>query len=113
MASNNQNDEVKTTSAAAAADPETSEIVKGSPEWWAENVPVKLFKDTKDYKDDVFIGINGKTWQIKRGVEVKVPRYVAQVLEDSYKQDLDTASMIEQYGDEFDAKSKKILGDQS
>lgn len=109
MANNTQNDEAKTVADSA----ETVEIVKGSQEWWAEKVPVKLFKDTKDYKDDVFVGINGKTWQIKRGVEVMVPRYVAQVLEDGYKQDIETASMIEQYGDEFDAKSQKILGDQS
>jgi hypothetical protein len=32
-------------------------------------------------KDDVFVGLNGKTYQIKRGVEVEVPAGVAKILE--------------------------------
>lgn len=35
---------------------------------------------TRSERDDVFVGINGKTWLIKRGEEVEVPRNVAQVL---------------------------------
>lgn len=31
-------------------------------------------------KDDVFVGVNGKTWLIKRGVDVEVPACVAEVL---------------------------------
>lgn len=34
-------------------------------------------------KDDVFVCINGYTFQIKRDVEVEVPRSVAKVLEDA------------------------------
>lgn len=36
---------------------------------------------TRGEKDDVFVGVNGKTYLIKRGEEVSVPRNVARVLE--------------------------------
>lgn len=36
---------------------------------------------TRQEKDDVFVGLNGKTYLIKRGVEVEVPWGVAKVLE--------------------------------
>jgi hypothetical protein len=35
---------------------------------------------TKTEKDDVFVGVNGKTYLIKRGVEVEVPKVVADIL---------------------------------
>lgn len=39
------------------------------------NIPL-----TRTEKDDVFVGVNGNTWQIKRGVDVVVPACVAEVL---------------------------------
>lgn len=36
---------------------------------------------TRSEKDDVFVGLNGKTWLIKRGVEVEVPVGVAKILQ--------------------------------
>ena len=36
---------------------------------------------TRGEKDDVFVGVNGRTFLIKRGEEVSVPRCVARVLE--------------------------------
>lgn len=35
---------------------------------------------TRTEKDDVFVGLNGKTYLIKRGVEVEVPAGVAEIL---------------------------------
>lgn len=35
---------------------------------------------TRTEKDDVFVGVNGRTWLIKRGEEVEVPECVAEVL---------------------------------
>ena len=35
---------------------------------------------TREEREDVFVGINGKTWLIKRGEEVRVPENVAKVL---------------------------------
>jgi len=36
---------------------------------------------TKELQDDVFVRVNQRTWQIKRGVTVTVPECVAEVLE--------------------------------
>ena len=50
-------------------------------------VKITLMRDNKNYQGDVFVGVNGKTFQIQRGVEVEVPDYVAEVLKNSMKQD--------------------------
>ena len=36
---------------------------------------------TRNEKEDVFVGVNGQSWLIKRGEEVEVPWNVARVLE--------------------------------
>ena len=36
---------------------------------------------TRTEKEDVFVGLNGKTYLIKRGTEVEVPEGVAKILE--------------------------------
>ena len=36
---------------------------------------------TRTEKDDVYVAVNGKSYLIKRGVQVKVPASVAEVLE--------------------------------
>lgn len=36
---------------------------------------------TRTEKDDKWVAVNGKSMQIKRGVEVEVPRCIAKVLE--------------------------------
>ena len=46
-------------------------------------VPIRLFKDNDKYKDDVFVAVNGRSFQIKRGETVQVPAYVAEALEQS------------------------------
>lgn len=46
---------------------------------------------TKTEKDDVFVGLNGKTYLIKRGVEVEVPAGVAEILK--RKEDMLVAAM--------------------
>ena len=46
----------------------------------AKKVKIKL-PLTRTEKDDVFVGLNGKTYLIKRGVEVEVPAGVAKILE--------------------------------
>lgn len=50
-------------------------------------VEICLFKDNKAYTEDVFVGVNGRTFQIKRGVPVMVPECVAEVLRNSQMQD--------------------------
>lgn len=51
-----------------------------------EMVEIELFKDNDKYKNDVFVQVNGKSMQIKRGVRVKVPKAFAEVLENSEAQ---------------------------
>lgn len=36
---------------------------------------------TRNDKDDVYVCVNGKSFQIKRGETVEVPEYVAEVLQ--------------------------------
>ena len=51
--------------------------------------------------DDMFVGINGKTYLIKRGVEVEVPEAVAKVIRRSEEQDEKAYLMKERYAEEF------------
>ena len=91
---------------APAAKTVSKEIQKREKEL-QEPVTVKLFKDNKNYKDDVFVAVNGRTFQIKRGVEVQVPRYVKEVLDNSVQQDEATAAFIESKEREYERESKK------
>lgn len=48
----------------------------------AEKKTVKIrLPLTRSEKEDVFVGLNGKTYLIKRGVDVEVPVGVAEILE--------------------------------
>ena len=59
-----------------------------------EKVRIKLFKDNGRYKGDLFVSVNGVNYKIRRGVEVEVPKAVAEVLEHSQRQDDLTAARI-------------------
>lgn len=43
-------------------------------------VRIRLPKERRD-QEDVFVGVNERTWLIRRGIEVEVPECVAEVLE--------------------------------
>lgn len=60
-------------------------------------VELELFQDDDKYKDDLFVAVNGERYQIKRGVRVKVPRFVADAVEQSVAQDKKTANLIRRY----------------
>lgn len=75
-----------------------------------EEVEIELFYDNEKYKDDVEVSVNGKTWLIKRGVKVKVPRFVAQVIADSQAQDKASAVHQRSLANEFEGNMKKYLG---
>lgn len=74
-----------------------------------ELVEVKLFKDSGKYKDDVFVGVNGETIAIQRGVRVKIKRKFAEVLDNSEHQDYETAELITRKVKEGE-KSAKAAG---
>lgn len=73
-----------------------------------ELVEVKLFKDSGKYKDDVFVGCNGETVAIQRGVRVKIKRKFADILDNSEHQDYETAQMIEAKSGEWERKSSSM-----
>jgi len=68
---------------------------------------VNLFYDGDKYKDPLFVGINGMTWLVKRGEPVEVPIEVAEVINQSLKQDGKTAQLIR----ELAGKDKEIAGE--
>ena len=56
---------------------ETPDVQKQAKE---KIVKIRLPKIRKDQPDE-FVGVNGRTWLIKRGVTVEVPECVAEVLQ--------------------------------
>lgn len=90
---------------AMEATPETEkqETAKGP-----EMVEIELFKDDGKYKDDVFVAINGKTYQIQRGVRVKVPKAVKEVLDNSAKQDKAAYAYMEREQEKYSSEAKKL-----
>lgn len=73
-----------------------------------ERVTIKLFKDSKEYKDDLTVVVNGKAYQIQRGVEVSVPKSVAEVIEHSAVQDQKTAELIDSLVAETEQREKDM-----
>lgn len=83
-----------------------SEAERAQAAWLEEYVSVQLFKDGKDYKDDVFVSVNGENCHIKRGVPVRIKRKFALVLEQSQAQDVSAAEYAEQRQREFSDTAK-------
>ncbi len=69
-------------------------------------VKVKLFRDNSQYKESVYVAVNGESYIVPRGVEVEVPDYVAKVLQNSIDEDQRTAEMLLQKVDNFREKGK-------
>lgn len=60
-----------------------------------ELIEFEAFYDDDRYKDDIFVAVNGRRYQIKRGVKVKIPRFVYEVIMNSIEQDKATADLME------------------
>ena len=73
--------------------------------WLEEPVTIQLFKDGKDYKDDLYVSVNNKRWQIKRGLPVTVPRKVSLQVADSEIQSIRAA----EYSDERQEDYRKAV----
>lgn len=65
--------------------------------WLEEYVPIRLFKDSGRYADDVFVCVNGEACQIQRGVDVQIKRKFALVLANSRTQDETAARMAAEF----------------
>lgn len=85
---------------------DTKENAKKNP--LLELVPFTAFKDDGRYKDDIFVSIGNKNWQIKRGVEVMIPRYVYNYLMRSQAQNNATYKLMEQKASEYKNDSAKM-----
>ena len=51
-----------------------------------DTVRFTLFKNNDKYKSDLFVGVNGKSYLVKRGVEVELPRGVYETIKNSEAQ---------------------------
>lgn len=96
------------TAKIGAAETETVGVGKTSEQDPKEMVEIYLFLDGEKYKDDVFVAVNGKTFQIKRGETVKVPRYVKEVLDNSAKQNKVANRYMEKQQEIFEREAQKI-----
>lgn len=92
--------EVSNTGAA----PEVPAVPKDSP---YDLVEIQLFKDNRRYKDDLKVFVNGRNWVIQRGVPVKVPRYVANVIHRGQKQDMASDAMVMNLVERYEARTKE------
>lgn len=89
---------------AAVENAETAESCTGATD---DMVEIEIFKDSDRYKDDVVVALNGKVYVIKRGVRVRVPRAIKEILDHSREQDQQTALMTEEMESDFQQKSEK------
>lgn len=87
---------------------EVSPEPKDEKAYWEELVPYKAIYDGDKYKDDIYVGVNGKSWLIKRGEEVMIPRNVLAAIEDSERQKADAAKARDAYFDNMAARSKEM-----
>lgn len=71
-------------------------------------VEIELFRDNKDYKDNVFVAVNGESCVIARGKKVKVKKKFADVIYQSMRQDIKTARLMDKRSDEFYADYARI-----
>ena len=60
----------------------------------SDYVTVSLPRATGKEENFVFVGLNGKGWTIQRGIPVRVPRPVAQILWESLRQQQRQAAFI-------------------
>ena len=74
-------------------------------EYMKQPVTIKLFKDNGRYRDDVYVSVNDRSFLIKRGVEVTVPRFVEQALKNSLSQDEYVASLVEKLQSDYENTS--------
>ena len=77
-------------------------------EYMEEKVPVRLFNDNDRYKDDVFVAVNGEGCLIKRGETVMIKRKFAEVLEQSDRQDMETARLMDLRSGEYESQKERL-----
>lgn len=71
-------------------------------------VEIKLFKDPGKYKDPLTVVLNGKIWRLERGIKLKIPKDVAEIIDHSEYQDNFTARMIDAREREWETKANNL-----
>lgn len=82
--------------------------IQKNEDYMKQPVTIKLFKDNGKYKDDVYVCVNDKSYLIKRGVEVTVPRFIEQALKNSLSQDEYVASLVERLVSDYEKNTAKV-----
>ena len=77
MAETKKNAQIPADSTALKTDSQAPTTASKNEE--IKTVKIKL-PLSKEQKDDVFVSVNDKKYQIKRGIEVNVPWFVAEIL---------------------------------
>ena len=88
----------------------SGKMSKKDRDWLNEYVEIELFRDGRDYKDDVSVSVNGENCVIKRGQRVKIKRKFALALEQSQRQDLKAAEHADRLHNEYANTAAKIFG---
>lgn len=89
----------RTTKKAAEVDPVAA--------YDLQRIPYKLPFDRNDNSDQPVL-LNGKSYLLRRGVEVMIPRNVAAVLDQQQEQDYKTFMMTRHMSEEFAKDSEKF-----
>ena len=74
-----------------------------------EPVERLYFKDNGKYKNDIFVGYNGVGYIIKRGVKVKVPRVVDEIIQQSMEQSQAAVEYSEKLQKEYEEEAVKYV----
>lgn len=64
-----------------------------------KSIKIKLYKDNDRYSKDVQVIINGRVYIIKRGIEVEVPSFVAEAIENAQAQSQRAMELIDSISD--------------
>lgn len=79
-----------------------------SAEYWNERVPVVLPLNPGNPEDQtLFVSVNDYSAQIKRGEEVMVPRYVAEVIKQSQEADMAAFRKRMQMSAEYEEEARR------
>jgi hypothetical protein len=73
-----------------------------------QTVTVRLFRDEYRYKAPLYVSINGKNWLIKRGVEVQLPKYVADFIEQQMREEAAIWERVEKEEREYRDQTAKL-----
>lgn len=73
---------VKEENAQEIAEAEKKEITPAK----EETETIYLFEDDEKYSAPLFVGVNGRFYRVKRGVDVEVPKSVSEIIKNSLAQ---------------------------